>query len=470
MGGARQAAVGPLTGDLLTTGVDANLSRAQQNLILAASFLAWLFAGMELSMFVLAGDAATIDMLSRAGGAAPARTTLGSWFNWYVGSVMLGAATGGWVFGALGDRFGRTRAMAWAVLCYSLVTGASYFVAGPSQLVALRFVVGMGIGGVWPNAVSLSAEAWPNASRPFLAGLLGTAANGGFILLGAVGMVWLVTADSWRWLPLLGTAPALLGLFILAGVPESPKWLASRRLPTAETSSQTSPQQSTIAEVFHPPLLQRTVLGILLGAIPLVGNAANGNWAVFWAGQAMQASAASTTASTTTTTTTKSVQANPRDAAYLKAKTQVQRSSGGFVGSLIGGWVTVLLGRRLTYFLACLLYVSISSYLFGRLEPGHAQFAALAFSLGLVGNIFFGWLPLYLPELFPTRVRATGIGVCFNSGRVFAAVFAVLGTNWLIDRFHGDYARVGVWTGAIYAVGMLIILFAPSTGGKKLED
>ena len=438
-----------------------SLSGRQQNLILAASFLAWLFAGMELSMFVLAGDAATIDLLRADGIAAPDKATLGSWFNWYVGTVMLGAATGGWVFGALGDRFGRTRAMAWAVLCYALVTGASYFVTSPSHLLILRFVVGMGIGGVWPNAVSLSAEAWPNASRPFLAGLLGTAANGGFILLGAVGMAWLVTPDSWRWITLLGAAPALLGLFILAALPESPKWIAARRAAATPEALRLPPQQNTIAEVFRPPLLQRTVLGILLGAIPLVGNAANGNWAVFWAGQAKQASVAAGG---------KTAQTDPRDAARLKAKTQVQRSSGGFVGSLIGGWVTMLLGRRLTYFLACLIYVAISTYLFGRLEPGHAQFAALAFSLGLVGNIFFGWLPLYLPELFPTRVRATGIGVCFNSGRVFAAVFAVVGTTGLIRLFDGDFARVGVWTGAIYAVGMLIILFAPSTGGKKLED
>jgi MFS family permease len=452
-----------------------SLSRGQRYLVLTAAFLAWMFAGMELSMFVLAGDAATIDLISRTTHAAPEQRVVGTWFTWYVGAVMFGAAVGGWTFGWLGDRFGRARAMAWAVACYALVTGVTYYVTSPSQLLVLRFFVGLGIGGVWPNAVALVAEAWPNASRPFVAGVLGTAANAGFILLGFVGMMWLVMVDSWRWLTLIGTAPLLLALFIRAFVPESPKWLATRAAASGHSNVRANVGTSTDAvhplrEIFTPPLLQRTVLGILLGAIPLVGNATNGNWAVFWAGQVKKSAATTTTvASATQPTTRHATMSDAARAARLKAKTQVQRSTGGLIGSLAGGWITVLLGRRLTYFLTSAVYVATSCYLFGKLSPGHAQFGPVAFTLGLVGNIYFGWLPLYLPELFPTRVRSTGSGVTFNSGRVFAAL-ATLGTSALVTAFHGDLARVGLWTGGIYAVGMIIILFAPSTGGKKLAD
>jgi MFS family permease len=494
-----------------------------------------MFAGMELSMFVLAGDASIIDLLSSVTHATPEQKLVGAWFTRYVGSVMFGAACGGWIFGWLGDRYGRARAMAWAVACYSLVTAVTYFVASPSQLLLLRFLVGLGIGGVWPNAVALVAEAWPNASRPFVAGVLGTAANAGFILLGLVGMLWLVTVDSWRWLTIVGAAPLLLALFIRAVVPESPKWLATRtqHAPSEHSDVRTNvgasagahrtqntaperfnvranvatsaeasrgqiaaPERSNVRanvgtsgdrvhplrEIFTPPLLKRTILGILLGAIPLVGNAANGNWAVFWAGQAKKAAAAPTATATPTTSTSATkpaeksdagksdtARSDARKAARLKAKTQVQRSTGGLIGSLVGGWITVLLGRRLTYFVTSAVYVVTSCYLFGRLFPGHPQFGPVAFTLGLVGNIYFGWLPLYLPELFPTRVRSTGTGVTFNSGRVFAAL-ATLGASALVTAFHGDLARVGLWTGGIYAFGLIIILFAPSTAGTKLAD
>jgi MFS transporter, SHS family, sialic acid transporter len=147
--------------------------------------------------------------------------------------------------------------------------------------------------------------------------------------------------------------------------------------------------------------------------------------------------------------------------------TQIQRSGGGILGSLLGGWVASLVGRRMTYFFISLLSLGISSYIFGVLDPHHAQFGLFTFLLGFVGVTYFGWLPLYLPELFPTRVRSTGTGVSFNSGRVIAAV-VVLGASSLIALFHGDFARVGLFTGCIYAAGMLIICFAPSTGKKEL--
>ena len=461
----------------------------QRYVVLAAAFLAWMFAGLELSMFVLVGRAAILDTLAVTG-ATPAdpavlKTVAGQWFTWYQGAIMLGAAAGGFLFGWLGDRYGRTRAMACAVLCYSLATGVSYFVADLWVFLVLRFVVGMGIGGVWPNAVSLVAEAWPNASRPFLAGLLGTAANFGFVLLGSLALVWLVTPQSWRWVPLVGAAPLLMGLWMLTMVPESAKWLASRRAlhgdrggtTTSGTPAAGGGGGNTLAAIFRPPLLKRTLLGISLGAIPVIGTSANGNWLVFWSDHAASTQARQQVAAAPAP----GDPANPAAAAPAtapaqsgpdprkKAITQIQRSGGGIFGSLLGGWVASLVGRRLTYFLISLFAFATSSYIFGFLNPMHEHFGVATFVLGFVGVTYFGWLPLYLPELFPTAVRSTGTGVSFNSGRTIAAV-VVLGASGLITLFHGDFARVGLWTGAVYAAGMLVILLAPSTGKKKLED
>jgi SHS family sialic acid transporter-like MFS transporter len=91
------------------------------------------------------------------------------------------------------------------------------------------------------------------------------------------------------------------------------------------------------------------------------------------------------------------------------------------------------------------------------------------FALGVVGTLFFGWLPLYLPELFPTRVRATGAGVAYNAGRVASAV-GVLVAGGMMSLFDGDYAKVGSVTAWVYALGMAIVPFAPDTGRTDLGD
>ncbi|HUQ71720.1 MAG TPA: MFS transporter, partial [Planctomycetaceae bacterium] len=377
------------------------------------------------------------------------------WFAWYQAAFLFGAASGGWVFGWLGDRCGRTQSLALSVLCYSVLTGACYFADSVWELLALRFLACHGIGGAWPNTVALVAEAWPAASRPFLAGLLGTAANVGQVLMGVVGLVCDVTAESWRWVFLVGAMPAVLGMYCLRGVPESAKWLAAKAQPKPHNTG-------PLRELFQPPLRQRIFIGILLGAIPVIGTAANAQWIIPWTDQvaAQKHAAAAATADQP---------ARPKADPKSKARAQIARSGGAVFGSLLGGILATLLGRRTTYFLISLLSLAASTFVFGWLSPGHPWFYAASFGFGLVGVIYFGWLPLYLPELFPTRVRATGTGISFNTGRTVAA-FVVLGTGLLVRSFGGNYAKIGLWTGMIYACGMVIILFAPRIDGGTLKD
>jgi MFS family permease len=401
-----------------------------------------MFAGLEISLFVLVHRQMALGLL----GADAPETVVARWFAWYQAAFLFGAAAGGWLFGWLGDRAGRTRAMGGAVLCYSLLTLACYFATSADEMLALRFLACLGIGGVWPNAVALVAEAWPDASRPLLAGLLGTAANVGFVLLGVVGYYHPITADAWRWAFLVAATPAALGVVILLFVAESPRWLANR------AARQVGPAASSpLREVLRPPLLSRTVLGVALGAIPVVGSAANANWVVPWADRAAEQAG------------------GPKPDPRKKAVTQITRSGGAVFGSLLGGVVASALGRRRSYFLISLAAFAVSTYLFAALDPRHELFHLFAFLLGFVGIAYFGWLPLFLPELFPTRVRTTGAGISFNTGRVVAAA-AVLSAGFLLDQFAGDYSRVGLWSGMIYAAGMLVIWFVPAKAAGKLED
>jgi MFS transporter, SHS family, sialic acid transporter len=424
------------------------LTHRQRYGVLVAAFLAWMFAGLEISLFVLIHRQMTLELLG-----ASTEKDVTRWFAWFQCAFLFGAAVGGWLFGFFGDRFGRTRSLGAGVLCYSLCTLACYFAPTAEHMLALRFLACLGVGGVWPNAVALVAEAWPDVSRPFLAGLLGAAANVGFVLLGFIGYVFPIEADSWRWTFLVAASPAVIGFAVLAFVPESPRWLASR-VPRDEDAP---PGRSPLHEVLTPPLLSRTILGVMLGAIPVVGSAANANWLVPWTDHAQQERARESGGEV------------KKPDARSKAVTQMTRSGGAVFGSLLGGILASALGRRLSYFFISLGALAASTYIFSQLDPLHPQFQIFTFVLGFVGITDFGWLPLFLPELFPTRVRSTGTGISFNTGRVVAAL-VVLSAGFLLDQFSGDYAQVGLWTGAIYGVGMLVIWFVPRHSAGRLED
>jgi len=415
-------------------------SERDRAVILAAAFLGWLTAGIVMGLGPLAARPALRDLLPSADGSLSTPTgpadegTVGVWFAWYLCAFLLGGAVGGLWFGRLGDRKGRVRALGLSILCFSLFTGASWFAQTPGQLLVCRFLASLGIGGTWPSGVALLSEAWPDASRPGLAGAMGTAANLGILFMALIGRQFSITPDSWRWTMLVGAAPVLLGLWVVFWAPESPRWLAQ---PLRAGKIKAGP----LTEVFRPPLLGRTVLGIALGTIPLVGTWASGKWLIPWAN------------------------ARGEDAALTQAVWAV----GAVLGSAAGGWLASRFGRRATYFVVSLASLLINLAIYRTLDPAQPAFLPAVFLLGLVATVFFGWLPLYLPELFPTRVRATGAGVTYNFGRIVSAV-GVLAAGSLMAWFQGDYARVGEATAWVYGLGMVAILFAPDTSKRAVGD
>ncbi|HSQ56303.1 MAG TPA: MFS transporter, partial [Gemmata sp.] len=243
----------------------------------------------------------------------------------------------------------------------------------------------------------------------------------------------------------------LIGCWFIVRLPESPRWSGTRGIGPAT--------ESPLREVLRPPLLSRTILGITLGAIPVVGSAANANWLVPWTDQAVaeRAEAEGSAAKL------------QKPDMRAKSLTQITRSGGAIFGSLLGGIIASILGRRWSYFLISLGAFAVSSYIFSQLDPLHPYFQLWTFALGFIGIAYFGWLPLFLPELFPTRVRSTGTGISFNTGRVVAGI-VVLSAGFLLDRFGGNYARVGLATGMIYVAGMVVIWFVPRKSFGKLDD
>lgn len=203
--------------------MNAPLSRGGRFAVLAAAFGGLLFDGFELGLMPLASLSVSKSLL----GANYTATLGGDWFARFTAALMLGAAIGGIFLGALGDRIGRARAMGVSILFYSLFAGLGAWVQTQEQMLVLRFLVGLGVGGVWPNAVALVAESWPDKARPTVAGLMGAAINTGILVLSQVAQIWSVTVEAWRWLFHLAAAPAILGVVVIFFLPESRTWLAA---------------------------------------------------------------------------------------------------------------------------------------------------------------------------------------------------------------------------------------------------
>lgn len=409
------------------------MSAFQRYLVLTTAFLALVFDGVELGLMPVASLSVSKSLL----GAAFTPTLGGDWFARFTAALMLGAAIGGIVLGSLGDQIGRTRAMGISILFYSIFASLGGFAQTQEQMLVLRFLVGLGVGGLWPNGIALVAECWSGASRPWVSGAMMAGLNAGILMLSQFARVWPITPDSWRWVFQLAGAPVVLGVFVLIVVPESPKWLASR--------GQSAKSAAPLRVLFQKHMLRTTLIAILLAAIPMIGAWSASKWMIPWADKI--AGAANTT---------------------YKAETQGWWALGATLGSFAGSLVASWLGRRLSYALISLATVILTVAMFQLTVPLASTFHPIVFAQGFVATLFFGWLALFLPELFPTSVRATGSGLAYNSGR-FATAVGVLLAGYLFTALGGSYPQVGTLCALVYGLGFVIIWFVPDTTQLTLE-
>ena len=438
-------------------------------LVLAAAFLGWLFDGYEIGLFPVVARPALRQLL-----ADPGDAQIGQWMGVITACFLVGAAGGGLVFGWLGDRIGRVKAMALSILTYSLVTGLGYLAQSPAQLGAVRFISALGMGGQWSLGVALVMECWPEKWRPLLAGAMGAAANVGFLLVGVTARLHQVTPESWRWMMVVAALPAFLVVFIMAFVPESERWKQSVQAGTSRP----------LQEIFAPGLRSRTLLAIAFASVALIGTWGSVQWLPLWANQMVSEQGAKTLRgehpewysaetgglSAGSADAKRSAElAVKKEAGQATADMQIVQGIGAILGTLLAPLVGAWLGRRPTYCLLCLASVLICAFTFRTVTAHGGAFLGLGLVVSLATASFYGWFPLYLPELFPTRVRATGQGLSYNFGRLFAALGA-LTQGQLVASFGGSYARAGAVVTLIYLVGMVLIWFAPETKGKPLPE
>jgi MFS family permease len=450
--------------------------------VLILATLGWLFDSMDQRLFVLARTPALRELLPGAGDAEIASRA---------GTVtcifILGWATGGLVFGMLGDRWGRARTMTLTILIYSLFTGLSALAQGWWDFALYRFLCGTGIGGEYAAGVALVAETMPARARSYCLGLLqGVAALGhvaGSLLSLALGPQAEVAGTAgWRLLFLVGVLPALLVVLIRRGLREPDGWVRSRG------TDKLHHQAGALREIFGDRRWRRHLLvGMALGIAGQVGI-----WGIgFWSPELIRAAlleqrraaasdgGASSLAELAQTSSSNDEQAHARLARWkaeddvIVGRATVLQDIAGMLGIYAFTLLTVYVGRRPSFAVAYLLGLGATALTFGSLRTEVDSYW-MAPLLGFGVSAVFGGFAIYFPELFPTRLRSTGIGFCYNVARYITA-FGPLTLGKLTLLFAGLDSQLPLRPAAIalsgiYLLGLAVLPFAPETRGRPLPE
>jgi len=438
-----------------------SLNREQWR-VLIASNLGWLFDGFEIyALFLTVGFA--LKQLLDVGQAA----AIPQYAGYILAFTVFGWATGGVIGGIVADYIGRKRTMLLAILAYSLTTGLSAFAWDWVSFAVLRFLVGVAIGSEWATGASIVSELWPDHARGKGGGLLQCGAGLGSIL---ASLVWLgITSDSlgawlgtqgpnaWRYLYLIGVLPALVVLWIRRNIPESPRWEEAnerRRFAHAQRQSgavlegvDAALTRFTVVDLFSDRSVRRPLIFAFLMMLSVT-------FAFYGVGTFIPTYVAGVAA--------KAGLSGPAWAGWAGLITSVCGTFGfvslGFLADAVGRKPTVMLWYTMCLVLTPLVYLW-----------GGWGFAPLLVLVGIFGFFTLGvwaWAPVWLPELFPTRMRGTAVAFCFNAPR-FISCLGPLIAGTLIGYF-GGFGPAATIVGLFFILGVAAAPFLPETNGKPL--
>lgn len=405
-----------------------------QWLVLAVCWLGWLFDIMDTALF----NFSKAPMLTEMLGGADAYKLNGPATEGLIQMVFLvGWALGGLIFGILADRWGRTRTMVLTILMYCAFTGLTALCHSWEQVAVVRFLTALGIGGEWAAGAALVAEVFPDKARAPAAGFLQSAAAFGPALAATINLG--LSAESWRWLFVVGIAPALITVLIRWKIKEPDRW--------KETATEA---RGSLKELFGTSNWRRNVL--IASVLGIVGIAGSGNTS-FWLPNLVKA-------------VNKGVDAVivQQRVSYATYTMQI----GTLLGVLIFPWLCQKLGRKPAF----ALFFALSPLAIWLATIGANDYTAVLLFAPLMSFFTIGLsagFVLYFPELFPTRLRATGSGFAYNVARIGAAPAPWL-TGILIGGLAGSVGLGVAAAGLIYLVGLAALPFAPETRGRSLPE
>jgi MFS family permease len=423
-----------LSGSLLRT------SKAAAWLSLASACAAWAFDAMDLQIFTLVLFPSVSELVQSTNPGVVAQAG-----GLIVACKLVALGLGGIAFGIAADRIGRARTMIITVLIYSIFTGLSGLVQDWWQLLILQACAGIGIGGEWAAGAALVAETWPERTRARALVIMQMSFAIGFFLAALLNLV--IGPIGWRYVFAAGAAPALMTLLVRMTVPEPQRWLAVRRQAHSIGGLRDSAIQMFLT-LFVPPIRRRTIVGVLIASAMMIGAFGAATLLPIWIRSLV----------------------GPDNAVLAVAATSqcfMLINVGAVLGYLTLIWLTDAIGRRWSYFLFALGCAGANLLMYSQISTldGLLWFSPI-FGFFAVGG--FGSFAIYLPELFPTRIRASGQGLCWNAARILTAA-GPLAAGAIVGAF-GSVPVAGVALTAIYFIGLAAIWFGPETRGLPLQD
>jgi MFS family permease len=426
--------------------------------VLMVAALGWLFDCLDQQLFTLARRPAMMSLLHGPNGGPPTTEQIDGYAGYATSIFLLGWASGGILFGVLGDRIGRAKVMIWTILLYSAFTGLSALSTGFWDFAAYRFLTGLGVGGQFAVGVSLVAEVMPDRARPFALGLLQALSAVGNVSAALINM-WIgqFGSEAWRWMFVVGTLPALMAVGVFRYLKEPERWKAA-------AAGATSRQLGSYAELFGDPRWRRNAtVGLLMAFAGVVGL-----WGIgFFTVDLMDSILRKRFASEGLT----GAELNGA-VAWWKGITSIMQNVGGFFGIWAFSRGTHLIGRKPAFAIAFVAAGLSTAFVFWKLNDFN-QIYWMVPLMGFCQLSLFGGYAIYFPELFPTRLRSTGTSFCYNVGR-FVAALGPFTLGMLTSHVFNDYQEplrlAGVSMCAIFVLGLIVIPFAPETRGKPLPE
>lgn len=413
-----------------------------QWLVLAVASAGWVFDVFEGQLFALTRSQLMPDVL----GVGPDHPAVKQYGDLFFGVFLLGGTLGGLGFGSLADRWGRRPVMMITILLYSVFSGLTFFAQTGGQVAVLRFLVALGVGGEWAVAAALVAEVFPPRARTHASGIFHASSVFGTWL---AALASLAVGANWRYAYLFGIVPALLVLVVRARVQEPDVWTAAEQRAAGEKTV----RMGSFTELLATPRWRgRALLGMLLATVGL-----GTFWGVTVAGQGLAKELLVR------------LGVSPvRAVEQAKFAYGVVQTTGAGLGLLAFGPLAARFGRRRAFTLVqavSLVVVPLTCFA----PRQYWQLLVLLPVFGFFTLSMHAGFAVYFPELFPTHLRGTGAGFCFNGGRTLSALMLFF-SGWLKSRPGMDLRLAVTLLSSAYVIGIVLVWFLPETKGQPLPE
>jgi MFS family permease len=464
--------------------------------VLVVAALGWMFDCLDQQLFILARQPAMSELL-------PVGWNVDTWAGYTTSVFLMGWASGGLIFGVLGDRIGRAKTMMITILLYSLFTGLSALSQSVYDFMLFRFLTGLGVGGEFAVGVALVAEVMPERARPYTLATLQALSAVGNVTAAVIGMTMGgllergLVSNSWRPMFVVGAIPALLALIIRRRLKEPERW--ERATHEGAVANQLGSYRALFQ---HPTWRKNALLGLAMAFSGVVGLWAVGFFTMDFVGNITEARFVQDSVSRLVgegklpadnggaivrevkleglkrSELAKQIPEDTRreirgQVGYWKAITSMMINVGAFIGMYTFGFVTQRIGRKPTFAIAFVTAALSTAAVLLFLD----DFSQIFWMVPLMGvcqlSLFAGYA-IYFPELFPTHLRSTGTSFCYNVGRFVAAIGPFMLGLLISSVFDGprvDRLRyAGLTMCSVFLVGLLALPFAPETKGKPLPE